>query len=336
MSTFSQFLSAQTLSLKTLPLKSSALKSLPIKSSPLKPLSLLFKRDALHKPSPSEGPGDKGFLQRLFSTTRFKSDTESSNGSVHIIGAGPGDPELLTMKAYRLIQSADVVLYDWLVSDKLLELVPVAAIRQFVGKRCGQHSFKQQTICNIMVEHARLGRKVVRLKGGDPSIFGRVSEECQALQEANIPFAIVPGITAATGMAAYSGMPLTDRRFGQSVRFITATLKNPEDEPDWQNMVSGSSQKKHQDTLVFYMGLRRVDLICQRLKAHGMDENMSCAVIENATHSSQNILSGSISDIAQKLEKSNIEGPALFVVGLVTKTPWKVGLSLLKAETTVF
>lgn len=326
MSTFSQFLSNQMFSNKTFSIEAISTKVMP---------SLLNRAHVQKRSSSYENSG-KGFLQRWFSTNRTKSNNASSNGSVHIIGAGPGDPELLTMKAYRLIQSADVVLYDWLVSEQLLDLVPLAATRQFVGKRCGQHSFKQKTICNIMVEHARLGKKVVRLKGGDPSIFGRVSEECQALQDANIPFAIVPGITAATGMAAYSGMPLTDRRFGQSVRFITATLKNPEDEPDWQNMVSDSSQIKHQDTLVFYMGLRRIGMICQRLMAHGMDENMSCAIIENATHSSQNILSGSISDIARKLEKSNIEGPALFVVGQVAQTPWKVDMSLLKAGATVF
>lgn len=288
--------------------------------------------------TPASNASDSNFLQRLFASIGGKGKPAggASKGSVYIIGAGPGDPELLTMKAYRLIQSADVVLYDWLVSEELMRLVPAAAIRQFVGKRCGRHSFKQETICNLMVEHARLGRKVVRLKGGDPSIFGRVSEECEALENANIPYAVVPGITAATGMAAYSGMPLTDRRFGQSARFITATLKNPEDEPDWSNMVSTSSQQKHQDTLVFYMGLKKVGLIAQRLMTHGMDPQMNCAIVENATHESQQVLSGTISDIAQRLETSDVQGPALFVVGKVTEKPWSTDLTLLKKQETIF
>lgn len=283
--------------------------------------------------------GDSLLAKLLNSIKGFSSSKpKTSNGQVYIVGAGPGDPELLTMKAYRLLQSAEVVLYDSLVSEELLALVPATAIRQYVGKRCGQHSFKQETICNLLVEHARLGRKVVRLKGGDPSVFGRVSEECEALQKADIPFAIVPGITAATGMAAYSGMPLTDRRFGQSVRFITATLKNAQDEPDWQNMVSLSSQQKlasqqkHQDTLVFYMGLRKIDLICQRLMAHGMRADMPCAVVESATTQQQSVLSADISSIAQKLQDSEITGPALFVVGKVAQQPWQIDLSLIQKE----
>lgn len=281
--------------------------------------------------------GGHGLIRRIVS--HFKDSGKVSgagNASVHIIGAGPGDPELLTLKAYRLLQTADVVLYDSLVSEALLDLIPAATIRQYVGKRCGQHSFKQDTICNLIVEHAKLGRNVVRLKGGDPSIFGRVSEECQALEEANIPFAIVPGITAAAGMAAYSGMPLTDRRYGQSVRFITATLKNVSDEPDWENMVSTSSQQKHQDTLVFYMGLRKIHLICQRLMEHGMDSHMPCAIVEHATLPSQQILAGDISSIAQKLQNSEITGPALFVVGKVTEKPWQIDMSLLKAQEHIF
>lgn len=293
-------------------------------------LSLLFP--AALKRTTSEYGGsllDK-FMARIKSLSSDK--RHSSSGQVYIVGAGPGDPELLTLKAYRLLQSADVVLYDSLVSDELMDLVPAAALRQYVGKRCGQHSFQQQAISNLLVEHARLGRKVVRLKGGDPCVFGRVSEECEALQKANIPFAIVPGITAATGMAAYSGMPLTDRRFGQSVRFITATLKNPQDEPDWQNMVSTSSQQKHQDTLVFYMGLRKIELICQRLMAHGLRADMPCAVVESATTAQQAAFSADVSTIAEKLQSSSISGPALFVVGEVAKQPWQIDLSLIQCR----
>ena len=252
------------------------------------------------------------------------SERRKQGGQVYILGAGPGDPELLTLKAYRLIQSADVVLFDWLVSEELLKMIPASTIRQFVGKRCGKHSFEQKTICNLMVEHARLGRTVVRLKGGDPSVFGRVSEECEALQNADIPFAIVPGVTAASGMAAYTGMPLTDRRYAQSVRFITATLKHPDDEPDWHSMVARSENIKAQDTLVFYMGLKRIPMIAERLKNHGMSPFMPCAIVDQATKSTQKVFSGQINDIAQILENNQIEGPALFVVGEVARSPWQV------------
>lgn len=276
----------------------------------------------------------KGFFDLYFKKYSDKQRVTGGRGEVFIVGAGPGDPELLTLKAHRLIQSADVVLFDWLVSEDLLRLIPASATRQFVGKRCGQHSFEQQTICNLMVEHARLGRKVVRLKGGDPSVFGRVSEECDALQNANIPYAIVPGITAASGMAAYSGMPLTDRRYAQSVRFITATLKNPEDEPDWSGMVTQSG--KSQDTLVFYMGLKRIGTIAQRLISHGMNADMPCAVVDQATQQQQQIITGNLRNIADLVAAKVIEGPALLVVGEVTQQPWSVDLALLHKEHITF
>lgn len=276
------------------------------------------------------GQSFKGFFDQYFKKNRDYPRIGGGRGEVFIVGAGPGDPELLTIKAHRLIQSADVVLFDWLVSEDLLRMIPASATRQFVGKRCGQHSFEQQTICNLMVEHARLGRKVVRLKGGDPSVFGRVSEECEALQNANIPYAIVPGITAASGMAAYSGMPLTDRRYAQSVRFITATLKNPEDEPDWSGMVSQAG--KSQDTLVFYMGLKRIGTIAQRLITHGMKADMPCAVVDQATQQQQQVISGNLSNIADLMASQVIEGPALLVVGEVTQQPWSVDLALLHKE----
>lgn len=288
---------------------------------------------------------DSGFIStvrqginRLSGGLHYRGTGDShaeSSGQVYILGAGPGDPELLTLKAYRLIQSADVVLFDWLVSEELLNMIPSSAIRQFVGKRCGKHSFEQKTICNLMVEHARLGRTVVRLKGGDPSVFGRVSEECEALQQAHIPFAIVPGVTAASGMAAYTGMPLTDRRYAQSVRFITATLKRPEDEPDWSAMVAAGKNRKAQDTLVFYMGLKRIALIAQRLMTHGMASEMPCAIVDQATKSNQQVFSGTLSTIAGILAQQHIEGPALLVVGEVTKCPWPVALSMLHQSQSV-
>ncbi|MBE1299516.1 MAG: uroporphyrinogen-III C-methyltransferase [Alteromonadaceae bacterium] len=271
----------------------------------------------------------KGDLQRFFKNVNDAGEAKRGNGEVYILGAGPGDPELLTLKAYRLLQEADVVLFDWLVTKEMLDLIPASAIRQFVGKRCGQHSCSQDTICNLMLEHASLGRKVVRLKGGDPSIFGRVSEECEALEKANIPYAIIPGVTAASGMAAYTGMPLTDRRYAQSVRFITATLKDKDHEPDWSNMVANGGSEKGQDTLVFYMGLKRIATIAQRLEQHGMNPNMPVAVIDQATCKEQRKVHGCLSDIATKVEMAKFQGPALFVVGGITQSPFDVSAELL-------
>ncbi|XOV77873.1 MAG: uroporphyrinogen-III C-methyltransferase [Aestuariibacter sp.] len=256
----------------------------------------------------------------------------SANGKVYIIGAGPGDPELLTMKAHRLLQNADVVLFDWLVSEELLNLAPRNAIRQFVGKRCGQHSCPQEMICNLMVQHASFGRNVVRLKGGDPSVFGRVSEECQALQAADIPFAIVPGITAATGMAAYTGMPLTDRRFAQSVRLITASLKHPDAEPEWQNMVAQDAQK--QDTLVFYMGLKKVSKIVARLRQHNMPPDTAIALVDQACLPTQQVLSGTLANIEQRLLEANLAGPALIIVGETARQSFSVAAELLSHQHT--
>ncbi len=254
---------------------------------------------------------------------------KKGQGKVYILGAGPGDPELLTLKAYRLLQQADVVLFDWLVSKELLDLIPQQTMRQFVGKRCGQHACPQETICNLMQSHASLGRTVVRLKGGDPSIFGRVSEECMALEKASIPFAIVPGVTAASGMAAYTGMPLTDRRYAQSVRFITATMKDPSLEPDWSKLVAEPGTKTGQDTLVFYMGLQRIGKISQRLVDHGMPRDMPVAVVDQATTSAQRVVPGTLSNIAEEVAAAQLQGPALLVVGQVTAQPFMVDLGML-------
>ena len=239
-------------------------------------------------------------------------------GSVHLIGAGPGDAELLTIKAYRAIQQAEVILYDALVGEDVVALFPQSAQRIYVGKRYGQHSMTQEEICSELLKLAQCGKRVVRVKGGDPAIFARAGEECALLEEHNIPFIVVPGITAASGASAYAGIPLTHRDCAQSVRFITAHLKDESAEPDWSSMVP-SDKTKHGETLVFYMGLRRIEQICQRLAEHGMDPEMPVAVVEHATHAEQRVCIGTIGDIAATVANQGISGPAITIVGRVVE-----------------
>ena len=242
----------------------------------------------------------------------------SSQGFVFLIGAGPGAADLLTLKAYRALQNADVILYDALVSDEVVALFPTKPERIYVGKRFAQHSMSQEDITALMLKLALEGKQVVRVKGGDPAIFARVGEECQALHKAGIQFCVVPGVTAASGASSYAGIPLTHRACAQSVRFVTAHLKDAESEPDWASMVP-NAQCKHGETLVFYMGLRRIQQICDRLTAHGMDPNMPVAVIEHATHQEQNVCIGTLKDIAEQVQIQQIKGPAITIVGRVVE-----------------
>lgn len=245
-------------------------------------------------------------------------NTESAKakpGKVFIVGAGPGDAELLTVKAYRLLQSADVVLFDWLVDASVLAIIPRNVKTEFVGKRSGKHSMPQDQICQRLVELASQGLNVVRLKGGDPAIFARTCEETEALHQHNIPFAIVPGITAASGASAYTGIPLTDRRCAQSVRFMTAHLQDPKKEPDWAAFAS-SMQK---ETVIMYMGLKRLGLITQRLQSAGVSIDLPVAVVENACCPHQRVISATLSTIADAVTSASLEGPALLIFGEVVK-----------------
>ncbi|WP_395345034.1 uroporphyrinogen-III C-methyltransferase [Ningiella sp. W23] len=239
--------------------------------------------------------------------------TDTKQGFVWLVGAGPGDAELLTIKAYKAIQAAEVVLYDWLVDESVLALIPDNAIKEFVGKRCGKHSMIQQDISQRIVFHAAKGRKVVRLKGGDPAIFARTYEETQALEQANIAFSIVPGITSASGASAYSGIPLTQRDCAQSLTLTTASLKNPETEPNWKALVKAS---KHQ-TLVFYMGLGKIDLIAQRLIANGLSPAFPIALIDKACTQYQTVIKGTLGSIGEDVVNAAITGPAIIICGQV-------------------
>ncbi|BAJ03493.1 uroporphyrinogen-III C-methyltransferase [Shewanella violacea] len=232
-------------------------------------------------------------------------------GKVILVGAGPGDPDLLTVKAMRLIQQADVIVYDRLVSNDIIALIPQGCELFFVGKRAGNHCVPQQEINQILVEQALAGKLVIRLKGGDPFIFGRGGEELEALLPYQIPFEVVPGITAAAGCAAYAGIPLTHRDHAQSVQFITGHLKAGEEQINWQSL----AHAKH--TLVFYMGLNQSELIKNKLSAYGLSLTTPVAIIERGTSTQQRVLTGDLAGLAQL--SSLAESPALIIIGSVTQ-----------------
>lgn len=268
--------------------------------------------------------------------SRVQYPKRADKGHVYLIGAGPGDAELLTLKAHRLIQQADVVMFDWLVNPDIIKMIPSHVERVFVGKKCGQHSMQQADICQLMVEVALTGKNIVRLKGGDPAIFARAAEECDILAKHHIDFAIVPGITAASGASAYAGIPLTHRECAQSVRFITAHLKSATEEPNWQALVagaSGSPSSSSGETLVFYMGLKRIGTIMQRLETHGLKASTPVAVIDQASTAQQQVCIGTLENIAQRVAEQNFQGPAVTIVGEVVNKRHKVNLSLLSQST---
>ncbi|ELQ6170773.1 uroporphyrinogen-III C-methyltransferase [Cronobacter dublinensis] len=229
-------------------------------------------------------------------------------GEVVLVGAGPGDPGLLTIKGLQQIQQADIVVYDRLVSDDIMNLVRRDADRVFVGKRAGFHCVPQEEINQILLREAQRGKRVVRLKGGDPFIFGRGGEELETLCEAGIPFSVVPGITAASGCSAYAGLPLTHRDYAQSVRLITGHLKNG-GEFDWHNLAA------EKQTLVFYMGLNQAAAIQEKLIEHGMDPAMPVALVENGTSVKQRVVTAELTGLGALAQQ--VESPSLIIVGRV-------------------
>ena len=265
-------------------------------------------------------------INKLTNEVKF-TDKKAKNGHVYIIGAGPGDAELITVKAQRLIQSADIILYDWLVSEDLLNTLPKKAQRVFVGKRAGKHSMSQANICDLLVKYAQQGLNVVRLKGGDPSIFARINEEADALTQNNISFAIVPGVTTACAASAYTGIPLTARDVARSVTFLTAQFADPKKLPNWQNYTF--MQGKNNPTLVVYMGLSRLNELCKGLKSVGWPDNTSIALIENATTTNQKIITGSINDISNNESVATLMGPTLIIIGEVVNHTMNIDPALL-------
>ena len=234
-------------------------------------------------------------------------------GEVYLVGAGPGDPELLTLKALRLMQQADVVIYDRLVSAPIMDLCRRDAEKIYVGKARSNHAVPQEGINALLVQYAQQGKRVCRLKGGDPFIFGRGGEEIEELFAAGIAFQIVPGITAASGCSAYAGIPLTHRDYAQSVRFLTGHLKEGSPELPWQELVYENQ------TLVLYMGLVGLEKICQRLIEHGQRADMPVALVSKGTTPGQKVVVGTLADIASKVSDHQIQAPTLTIIGEVVR-----------------
>ncbi|MCK5353712.1 MAG: uroporphyrinogen-III C-methyltransferase [Methyloprofundus sp.] len=238
-------------------------------------------------------------------------DTLDNTGEVYLVGAGPGDPDLLTFRALRLMQQADVVVYDRLVSDEILELIRRDAEKIYVGKQRNNHSLDQESINELLARLAKSGKRVVRLKGGDPFIFGRGGEEIETLVQENINFQVVPGITAASGCATYAGIPLTHRDHAQSCTFITGHLKDNSINLNWQQLVAPNQ------TIVIYMGLVGLQIICQSMIQYGASADLPIALVQQGTTHTQRVITGTLSTMPEKIKGQSIHPPTLLIIGTV-------------------
>ena len=234
-------------------------------------------------------------------------------GEVYLVGAGPGNPDLLTFAALRLMQQADVVLYDNLVSPDIIDLCRRDAERIYVGKQRANHTMRQEEINALLVKLAREGKRVLRLKGGDPYVFGRGGEEIETLAASGVRFRVVPGITAACGVAAYAGIPLTHRDYAQSCVLVTGHLKDGTMDLDWHGLA------RPRQTVVVYMGLLGLQKLCEQLIEHGMPPDMPAAVVQQATMPQQRVITGTLADLAERVEGSGLRPPTLVIVGDVVK-----------------
>jgi len=230
---------------------------------------------------------------------------------VYLVGGGPGDPDLLTFRALRLMQQCDVCVYDKLVSPEVMELVRRDAELIYVGKARDQHTLPQEEINHLLAKLALEGKRVLRLKGGDPFIFGRGGEEIETLMQHNVPFQVVPGITAASGVASYAGIPLTHRDYAQACLFITGHLKDGSVDLDWTAMV------RPKQTLVIYMGLIGLESICQQLIENGMAASMPIAIVQQGTTQRQRVITGTLQDMPEKVKLAQLKAPCLIIIGEV-------------------
>ena len=256
--------------------------------------------------------------EQALATTADAAATPS--GSVVLVGAGPGDPGLLTLRALRALNEADVILHDRLISAEVLELARRDADRIEVGKQAGNHHTTQDGIHALLLEHARAGKRVVRLKGGDPFVFGRGGEELEFLRAHGIPYEVVPGVTAAVACAAYAGVPLTHRDHAQSVRFVTAHCRSSLDTLDWVALA------KERQTLAVYMGVAELGTLQTRLIAHGRAASTPFALVENGSRPEQRVVTGTLAHLAERALSHGVSSPALLILGevasLATSLAW--------------
>jgi uroporphyrin-III C-methyltransferase/precorrin-2 dehydrogenase/sirohydrochlorin ferrochelatase len=268
--------------------------------------------------------GNQQQAEKQLTELIYHAETTDTMGEVYLVGAGPGDPDLLTFRALRLMQQADVVVYDRLVSAEIVDLTRRDSEKIYVGKQRKNHSLPQDSINELLATLAKQGKRVVRLKGGDPFIFGRGGEEIETLMEQGINFQVVPGITAASGCATYAGIPLTHRDHAQSCTFVTGHLKDGSINLNWQQLATPNQ------TIVFYMGLSGLKTICQSLINHGCSENYPIAIIQQGTTANQRILKGTLKSLPQTVEEERIKAPTLIIVGTVVTLHDK--LNWFKAE----
>ena len=243
------------------------------------------------------------------------------SGKVYLVGAGPGDSKLITLRAIELLQKADVVLYDRLVSKKIISMIPKSTEKVYVGRAVGDDTTHQNTTNDLMVKYAKSSKHVVRLKGGDPIIFGRGGEEAEFLKDHKIKYEIIPGITSGIGSATYSGIPLTHRKYASSVVFVTG-----HEDPEKKNeVVKWKRLAKSVDTIVIMMGLSRINVICKQLVEGGMDKTTPVAVIQNGTTSKHRMIKGNLSNIAKKVKENKITPPTNIIIGKVVDLSETIG-----------
>ncbi len=255
--------------------------------------------------------GNKQEAENQLRALVSSSENKPKTGEVYLVGAGPGNPDLLTFRALRLMQQADVVVYDRLVSAEILDLTRRDSEKIYVGKQRANHSLPQESINDLLLNLAKKGKRVVRLKGGDPFIFGRGGEEIEALLEENIDFQVVPGITAASGCSTYAGIPLTHRDHAQSCTFVTGHLKDGSTNLNWPQLAAPNQ------TIVFYMGLSGLKIICQSLINHGCSTEHPIAIVQQGTTANQRVITGTLESLPQTVIDEKIKAPTLIIVGTV-------------------
>jgi len=241
------------------------------------------------------------------------SDPRSGAGKVFLIGAGPGDPELLTRKGARILASADTVVFDHLVGEGVLDLAPAGAERIYVGKEPGHHELPQPEINRLLIERARAGRLVVRLKGGDPFVFGRGGEEIMDLAAAGVPFEVVPGVTAASAASAYAGVPLTHRGIVRACTLVSGHLMDGRVDLDWVALARPGQ------TIAVYMGVAAIGIICERLIAHGLNSATPAVAVRNASIATQCTVVGTLADLPDRMARAELEPPVIVIIGEVVR-----------------